>query len=216
MLRIGQPVLPLVEIEQAARFQFVAHQPFRDFAVAGFRQRLPEEEAFRHLVARHLWREEARHLGFGHGSGALARHADGDADFAPDRIGHAEHRDLADAGMGQDLLLDLARIDVGAAGDVHVGGAAGDVDKAFRVHVAEIAGAEPAVAKRFRVGVGVVVVAGEHAPGRSRRSRRSRTASIRFRRRPGSRPACPCAQSRRCRSAPAGRPRDRANRAAAP
>ena len=94
--------------------------------------------------------------------GALARDADGDADLAPDRIGHAEHRDLADRGMGQDLLLDLARIDVGAAGDVHVGGAAGDVDKTFLVHVAEIAGAEPAVAKRLRVGLGIVVIAGEH------------------------------------------------------
>ncbi len=64
--------------------------------------------------------------------------------------------------MGQDFLLDLARIDVGAARDVHVRGAAGDVDKTFLVHVAEIAGAEPAVAKRFGVGLGVVVVAGEH------------------------------------------------------
>ena len=64
--------------------------------------------------------------------------------------------------MGEDLLLDLARIDVGAAGDVHVGGAAGDVDKTLFVHVAEIAGAEPAVAKRLGVGLGVIVVAGEH------------------------------------------------------
>ena len=64
--------------------------------------------------------------------------------------------------MCQDLLLDLARIDVGAAGDVHVRGPAGDVEEAFLVHVAEIAGAEPAVAECFRVGVRVVVVAGEH------------------------------------------------------
>ena len=64
--------------------------------------------------------------------------------------------------MGEDFLLDLARIDVGSARYVHVGGAAGDVDKAFLVHVAEIAGAKPAVAKRLGVGFGVVVVAGEH------------------------------------------------------
>ena len=63
--------------------------------------------------------------------------------------------------MGQDLLLDLARIDVGAAGNVHVRGAAGDVDEALRVHVAEVAGAEPAIAERLRVGLRVVAVAGE-------------------------------------------------------
>src|SRR5947208_2496156 len=64
--------------------------------------------------------------------------------------------------MGQDLLLDLARIDVGAAGDVHVGGAAGDVDKTLVVDMAEISGAEPAVAKRLGVGVGVIIITGEY------------------------------------------------------
>src|SRR5205085_10610050 len=65
-------------------------------------------------------------------------------------------------GMGENLLLDLSRIDVGAAGDVHVGSTAGDVDKPLLVHMAEIAGTKPAVAKRLRVGFGVVVIAGEH------------------------------------------------------
>src|SRR5439155_14726113 len=41
-------------------------------------------------------------------------------------------------------------------------GAAGDVDKTLVVHVAEIAGTKPAVAKRLRVSFGVVVIAGEH------------------------------------------------------
>src|SRR2546429_207239 len=126
------------------------------------RQRIPEEEALWHLVARHLWREERGKLRLAHGLCALARHADGNADLAPERVGHAEHGDLADPGMGQYLLLDLTRIDVGAAGDVHVGSAAGDVDKPLFIDVAEIAGAEPAVAERFRVGLGVVVVACEH------------------------------------------------------
>ena len=63
--------------------------------------------------------------------------------------------------MGQYLLLDLARVHVRAAGDVHVGGAPRDVEEALLIHVAEIAGAEPAVPERFRVGVGIVVVAGE-------------------------------------------------------
>src|SRR6266851_8744287 len=64
--------------------------------------------------------------------------------------------------MGEYLLLDLTRIDVGSAGYVHVRGAAGDVDKTFFVHMAEVAGAEPAIAKSLGVGLGVIVVTGEH------------------------------------------------------
>ena len=36
-----------------------------------------------------------------------------------------------------------------------------DVEEALLIHVPEIAGAEPAVPERFRVGVGIVVVPGE-------------------------------------------------------
>src|SRR5438046_1906643 len=141
-------------LKQPSRLEFVADQPLRDLAVAGFRQRLPEEEALRHLVTRHLRREECGELRLAHGGCAFARNADGNADLAPERVGHAEHGNLADRGMRENLLLDLARIDVGAARDVHVRGAAGDVDKSLFVHMAEIAGAKPAVAKRLRVGLG--------------------------------------------------------------
>ena len=88
--------------------------------------------------------------------------ADRHADLAPGLVRHAQDRDLGDGRVGQDLLLGLARIDVGAARDVHVRGPAGDVEEALLIHVSEIAGAEPAIAERFRVGVRVVVVAGEH------------------------------------------------------
>src|SRR3569833_468345 len=150
------------EIEQATRLELVAHQPLRDLAIAGFRQAFPEKEPLRHLVARQLGGEIARHVTFARDCDALTCDTDGNADLAPHRIGHAYHGDLADTGMRQDFLLDLARIDVGAAGDVHVGGAAGDVDEALLVHVAEIAGPKPAVAKRLGVGCGIVVVAGKH------------------------------------------------------
>src|SRR5258707_5394337 len=163
MLRIASGACLGDEIELPTRLKFVAHQPLRHLAVAGLRQRLPEEEPLRHFVTRHLWQQERRQLRLAHRTSSLARDADGDADLAPERVGHAEHRDLADRGMGQNLLLDLARIDIRSTRNVHVGGSAGDVDKTFRVHMAEIAGAEPAVAERFRVRFGVVVIAGEHA-----------------------------------------------------
>src|SRR5438445_599994 len=162
MLRIASATRLGDEFKQPSRLEFVADQPLRNLAVAGLRQRLPEEEALRHLVTRHLRRQERGELRLAHGGCALARDADGNADLAPERVGHAENGDLADRRMGENLLLDLARIDVGAARDVHVRGAAGDVDKSLFVHMAEIAGAKPAVAKRLRVGLGVVVIAGEH------------------------------------------------------
>ena len=66
--------------------------------------------------------------------------------------------------MGEDFLLYLPRIDVRSARYVHVRGAAGDVDKTFFVHVAEVTGAKPAIAERFCVGFRIVIVAGEN-PG---------------------------------------------------
>src|SRR5882724_36020 len=115
MLRIASGACLGDEVELSPRFELVAHQPLRHLAVTGLRQRLPEEEPLRHLVARHLWQQERRQLRFAHRTGALARDADGDADLTPERVGHAEHRDFADRGMGQNLLLDLARIDVRSA-----------------------------------------------------------------------------------------------------
>ena len=87
--------------------------------------------------------------------------ADGNAGLAPGGVRHAENGCFGNGRMREDLLLDLARIDVGAARDVHVGGAAGDVDEALLVHMAEVAGAKPAVAERFRIRFRVVEIAGE-------------------------------------------------------
>src|SRR5258707_549185 len=108
------------DVQESPRLQLVTHHPLRDFAVARFWQRVPEEEAFWHFVARHFWRQERGKLRLAHRHGALTRHTDGDADFTPERVGHTQHGDLADRGMGEDLFLDLAWIDVGAAGNVHV------------------------------------------------------------------------------------------------
>src|SRR3546814_11244584 len=68
-------------------------------------------------------------------------------------------------------LLRLARIDGGAAGDVHVGGAPGDVEKAALVEAAEVAGVEPALLQRLGIGLRIIVVAGED--GRAAQDRKS-------------------------------------------
>src|SRR5215217_758098 len=53
MLRIASATRLGYELEQPSRFEFIADQPLRNLAVAGFRQRLPEEETLRHFVTRH-------------------------------------------------------------------------------------------------------------------------------------------------------------------
>ena len=74
-------------------------------------------------------------------------------------MGHAEHCGLGDAGVREQLLLDVARVHVRTAGDVHVRGAAGDVEVAVGVDHPEVAGVEPAVGERVGVRLGVVEVA---------------------------------------------------------
>src|SRR5437879_4475259 len=81
MLRIVSGACLGNEVELSARLQLVTNQPLRNFAVARLRQRLPEEEPLRHLVARHLWQQERGQLRLAHRSSALTRDADGDADL---------------------------------------------------------------------------------------------------------------------------------------
>src|SRR5436305_12940084 len=64
--------------------------------------------------------------------------------------------------MRENLLLDLARINVRSTGNIHIRGASGDVEEALLIEVTEITGAKPAITKRLRIRLGVIVVAGEH------------------------------------------------------
>src|SRR5438132_11368554 len=77
MLRIASATRLGNELKQPSRLEFIADQPLRNLAVAGLRQRLPEEEALRHLVTRHLRRQKRGQLSLAHRSCALARDADG-------------------------------------------------------------------------------------------------------------------------------------------
>ena len=83
----------------------------------------------------------------------------------------------ATRGMGQQHLLDLARIHVRAAGDVHVRRAAGDVDEAPCVHVAKVAGVEPAEPRAPSRWPPDCCGSRRTRRGRARRSRRWRRAA---------------------------------------
>ncbi|KAF1852476.1 hypothetical protein Lal_00037208 [Lupinus albus] len=81
--------------------------------------------------------------------------------LAPLGIGHAQHRHFGDGRMRQQGFLDLARIDVGAARDIHVRGTSGDVEEAILVHMPEVAGMEPVMLEGLGIGLRIVVIAHE-------------------------------------------------------
>ena len=68
----------------------------------------------------------------------------GDRQLAGIGVGLADHRGEADGGMLEDDLLDRRRIDVVAAADHEVLGAAGDPEVAVGIETAEVAGVDPA------------------------------------------------------------------------
>src|SRR5205085_3053985 len=78
------------------------------------------------------------------GAGARLEDDPGHDLLAVGGAGHADDLGIADRGMGVQVLLDLARIDVLAAADDHVLDTADDVDVALGVHGREVAGVHPA------------------------------------------------------------------------
>src|SRR5205085_4733249 len=85
--------------------------------------------------------------------GPRLRDDDRDPHFAEVRVRHAHDRALRDAGHVVDVALDLRRVDVVAAADDQVLAAADDGDVAALVHLADVAGAEPAVVGELLPGL---------------------------------------------------------------
>ena len=67
-------------------------------------------------------------------------------------VGDAEHRAVDDGGVEVEDVLDLARVDVDAVAEHHVGHAVGDVEVAVVVETADVADGEGVVAPR-RLGL---------------------------------------------------------------
>src|SRR4029078_309536 len=82
------------------------------------------------------------------------------ADFAPLLTGNANDGGLGHGGELMQHALDLGRIDVLAAGNVHVLPAVDDVIETFLVDPRGVAGVQPAVGEGGGVGVGPVPVTG--------------------------------------------------------
>src|SRR5713101_7836263 len=110
---------------------------------------------------------EARQIGFAvrvnlrFGDAVARLHGDDrHANLAPLFAGNADDSGFGDRGDLVEHVLDLGRINVFAAGNVHVLPAIHDVIKTFLVDPRGIAGMEPAVGEGGRVGVRPVPVTG--------------------------------------------------------
>src|SRR6266536_1587932 len=128
-----------------------------DLAVVVLRQALDEHVILRPLEARD--RTKAQGIEFRAVGGPS--HI-GDDDLAPFRIRPADHRGLAHVLVLEQHFLDLARIDVGAAGDDHVLGAVLEREIALRVERADVAGVQPAAAQRCRARFRVAPITRHH------------------------------------------------------
>ena len=81
--------------------------------------------------------------------------------LAPVRVRDPDHRGLRHLRVAGEHVLDLAGVDVEAAGDDHVIAAVLEVDVAVGVHHAHVAGADPPVPELLRRGLRVADVLGE-------------------------------------------------------
>ena len=81
-------------------------------------------------------------LELGSGLDAVGRLDDGLDLLAPVGVGDAEHGDVADLRVGEELALDLGRVDVHAAADDHVDLAVAEEQVAVLVELADVADGE--------------------------------------------------------------------------
>src|SRR5579871_1069870 len=116
---------------------------FQNFPVIVLRQRVDEDIILRPLEARDAIEAKRVELFC-----ACFAHDIGDDDLAPFGVRPADHRNFANLFVGEQHLLDLARINVGAAGNDHVLGAVLEREIALGVEDADIAGVQPAALER--------------------------------------------------------------------
>src|SRR5436190_95846 len=148
--RLATGLLPSLRVELA---QF----GFQDFSVIVLRQRINEHVILRALEARDFAKAQLVQLARRH----FADHI-GDDDLAPFWMRAPDHRGLAYPRVLEQHLLDLARIDIGAARDDHVLGPVFQREIAVRIEHADVPGMQPAAAQSLRGRVGVLPVPGHH------------------------------------------------------
>src|SRR5918996_813906 len=136
--------MPLRDLNSALlRRQQVAQSGLEYLAVVVLGQRVDEAVVLGPLEAGDMGKAVGIEIG---GSPLRAGRCPDKCDhrLAPLGVRLADHRHLGDRRMAQQHLLDLARVDVGAARDDQVLGAVAQREEAVRVDRADVAGVQPA------------------------------------------------------------------------
>jgi len=105
---------------------------------------------------------ELDELDRGRGRAGRPEHDERLADLAEPSVGHADHRGLGNGRVPGQRLLDLGRVHVDPAADVHVLEPVGDRQVAAFVEAADVAGVQPAVGVDRLGRRGRVVQVAEH------------------------------------------------------
>src|SRR6266568_1237544 len=131
--------------------QLLPQLGLQHLAVIVFRQRVDKAVFARALEAGNVVEAEPVERSPLYRNARLS-HDEGDNLLAPVRVRPADDCGFDEVGMAQQHFLDLARIDVAAAGDDHVLRAVAQREEAVFIHAAEIAGMQPAAAQSLGVG----------------------------------------------------------------
>ena len=150
-------------LREHARRRVPAQLRLEHLADAGHRHRIDRDDLHRHRGAlRRAGAHPILQLARLHGRARLELDV-ADRQLAGIGVGLADHRGEADGRMLEQDLLDRRGIDVVAAADHQVLGAAGDPEEAVGIEPAEIAGIDPMAVDEGTLVMRGVEIAGEHA-----------------------------------------------------
>ena len=181
----------------------VAQLPLEDLAVVVRRQGVDEPVVLGPLVPGDVLQARPVEVLDRRRRSAVVGHHEGDHRLAPLRVGPADDGGGPDAGVAQQRLLHLARVDVHPAADDQVLGPVAQREVPVGVEAADVAGVQPAAAQRLGGGLGLVPVAGHDdvAADHHLADLAGGQLAVRRRRRRG--PRRRCGGSRRSAAAPA-------------
>src|SRR5579884_3002218 len=126
-----------------------AQQATFDFARSVFRQFIKYDEVNGYFLRTYMLREVVAQLLYALFVPVLAHGEVGNDLLAVNGIGPTDSRRLAHGRIAQNHFLDLARRDIFTAAINHLTQASFDKEVAVFVQIAQVAGAKPAILKRF-------------------------------------------------------------------
>jgi len=161
-LHVTESTLAISTSRFVGLLQELSQVGLEDLAVAVLGEALDEPVVAWPLVARDVVEAEGVKVTW-RDACFRARHDERNDLLPPFGMLAADHSAFKHHRMGEQNLLQLSGVDVGAARDDQVLGAILEGEEAFTIGKSHIAGPEPAVAQGFGIGLGVIPIAAHDA-----------------------------------------------------